>query len=150
MFQITKFTLSDGIYPIEYTYIRIEDILWPRQIVRMVKVRAIWWGKQPCSLQTTCEHDTLDCVIQSPRHPEYTWSMWLRNSNTRNMTGSRSGGVGYVIAIHARWSKETLTRQRGSSCWSVKAVTSCDPRNHNTTGYVEEPYEMSMLLGAGP
>ena len=41
MFQITKFTLSDRIYPNEYTYIRIEDILWPRQIVRMVKVRAI-------------------------------------------------------------------------------------------------------------
>ena len=29
MFQITIFTLSDRIYPIEYTYIRIEDILWP-------------------------------------------------------------------------------------------------------------------------
>ena len=41
MFQITKFTLSDRIYPIEDTYIRIEDILWPRQIVRVVKVRAI-------------------------------------------------------------------------------------------------------------
>ena len=41
MFQITKFTLSDRIYPIEYTYIRIEDILWPRQIVRVVNVWAI-------------------------------------------------------------------------------------------------------------
>ena len=50
MFQITKFTLIDRIYPIEYTYIRIEDILWPRQILRVVKVRAISWGKQPCSL----------------------------------------------------------------------------------------------------
>ena len=49
MFQITKFTLSDRIYPIEYTYIRIEGKLWPRQILRVVKVRAIWWGKQPCS-----------------------------------------------------------------------------------------------------
>ena len=49
MFQITQFTLSDRIYPIEYTYIRIEDILWPRQILRVVKVRARWWGKQPCS-----------------------------------------------------------------------------------------------------
>ena len=49
MFQITEFTLSDRIYPIEYTNIRIEDILWPRQILRVVKVRAIWWGKQPCS-----------------------------------------------------------------------------------------------------
>ena len=51
MFQITKFTLSDRIYPIEYTYIRIEDILWPRQILRVVKVRAIWWGKRPCSFK---------------------------------------------------------------------------------------------------
>ena len=41
MFQITQFTLSDRIYPIEYTYIRIEDILWPSQILRVVKVRAI-------------------------------------------------------------------------------------------------------------
>ena len=49
MFQITKFTLIDRIYPIEYTYIRIEDILWPRQILRVVKVRAMSWGKQPCS-----------------------------------------------------------------------------------------------------
>ena len=29
MFQITKFTPSDRIYPIECTCIRIEDILWP-------------------------------------------------------------------------------------------------------------------------
>ena len=50
MFQISKFTLSDRIYPNECTYIRIEDILWPRQILRAVKVRAIWWGKGPCSL----------------------------------------------------------------------------------------------------
>ena len=48
-FQITKFTLSDRIYLIECTYIRIEDILWPRQILRAVEVRAIWWGKEPCS-----------------------------------------------------------------------------------------------------
>ena len=41
MFQITKFTLSDRIYPIERTYMRIEDLLWPRQILRAVKVRAI-------------------------------------------------------------------------------------------------------------
>ena len=41
MFQITKFTLIDRIYPIAYTYIRIEGILWPRQILRVVKVRAI-------------------------------------------------------------------------------------------------------------
>ena len=40
MFQITKFTLIDRIYLIEYTYIRIEDILWPRQVLRVVKVRA--------------------------------------------------------------------------------------------------------------
>ena len=49
MFQITKFTLSDGIFPIECNYIKIEDLLWPRQILRAVKVRAIWWGKEPCS-----------------------------------------------------------------------------------------------------
>ena len=48
--QITKFTLSDRIYPTECTYIKIEDILWPRQILRAVKVRAIWWGKGPYSL----------------------------------------------------------------------------------------------------
>ena len=41
MFQITKFTLSDRIYPIECTYIRIEDILWPIRILQAVKVRAI-------------------------------------------------------------------------------------------------------------
>ena len=41
MFQITKLTLSDRIYPIECTNNRIEDILWPRQILRAVKVRAI-------------------------------------------------------------------------------------------------------------
>ena len=34
MFQITKFTLSDRIYPIERTYMRIEDLLRPRQILR--------------------------------------------------------------------------------------------------------------------
>ena len=31
IFHITKFTLSDRIYPIEYTYIRIEGILCPDQ-----------------------------------------------------------------------------------------------------------------------
>ena len=41
MFQITNFTLSDKIYTIECTYIRIEDILWSRQILRAVKVPAI-------------------------------------------------------------------------------------------------------------
>ena len=41
MGQITKFTLSDRIYPIECTYIEIDDILWPRQILRAVKARAI-------------------------------------------------------------------------------------------------------------
>ena len=51
MFQITKFTVSDRIYPIQYSYIRIEDILWPRQILPAVKVRAIWWGKEPCSFR---------------------------------------------------------------------------------------------------
>ena len=50
MFQITKFTLSDRIYPIECTYMKIEDLLRPRQILRAVKVRAIWLGKEPCSL----------------------------------------------------------------------------------------------------
>ena len=53
MFQITKCTPSDRIYPIECTYIRIEDILswlWPRQILRAVKDRAIWWGKELCTL----------------------------------------------------------------------------------------------------
>ena len=49
MFQITKFTLSDRIYPFECTYMRIEDLLRPRQILRAVKVRAIWLGKEPCS-----------------------------------------------------------------------------------------------------
>ena len=49
MFQITKFTLSDRIYPIECTYMRIEDLLRPRQILRAVKVRAILLGKEPCS-----------------------------------------------------------------------------------------------------
>ena len=50
MFQITKFNLSDRIYPLQCTYIRIEDIPWPKQILRAVKVRAIWWDKEPCSL----------------------------------------------------------------------------------------------------
>ena len=58
--QITKFTLGDRIYPIECTYIKIEDILWPRQILRAVKVRAIWWGKGPCSFE---------------------WERWIQNSN---------------------------------------------------------------------
>ena len=49
-FHITKFNLSDRIYHIKCIYIRIEDILWPRKILRAVKVRAIWWGKAPCSL----------------------------------------------------------------------------------------------------
>ena len=40
-FKLQIFTLSDRIYPIEYTYIRSEDILWSRQILRVVKVRAI-------------------------------------------------------------------------------------------------------------
>ena len=41
MFKITIVTLSDNTYPFECTYIRIEDILWPRQILRAVNVRAI-------------------------------------------------------------------------------------------------------------
>ena len=49
MFQITKFTLSDRVYPIERTYMRIEDLLRPRQILRVVKFRAICLGKEPCS-----------------------------------------------------------------------------------------------------
>ena len=51
MFQITKFTLSDRIYPIERTYMRIEYLMRPRQILRAVKVRAIWLGKEPFSFQ---------------------------------------------------------------------------------------------------
>ena len=53
MFQIIKFTISDRIYPIERTYMRIEDLLRPRQILRAVKVRAIWVGKEPCSLSVS-------------------------------------------------------------------------------------------------
>ena len=41
MFHITKFALSDRLYPIQCTYFRIEGILWPRQILRAVKVRVI-------------------------------------------------------------------------------------------------------------
>ena len=41
MFHIPKFTLNDRIYPIECTYIRIKGIPWRRQILRVVKVRAI-------------------------------------------------------------------------------------------------------------
>ena len=41
MFQITKFTQSDRIYPIEFAYIRIQDIMWPRQNLRAFNVRAI-------------------------------------------------------------------------------------------------------------
>ena len=52
MFQITKFTLSDRIYPIECTYNRIEDILWSRQILRLVK---LWAGKEPCSFMKLAE-----------------------------------------------------------------------------------------------
>ena len=52
MFQITKSTLSDRKYSIQCTYIRIEDILWPRQTLWAVKVRAIWWGKEPCSFDS--------------------------------------------------------------------------------------------------
>ena len=51
MLQITKFTLSDRIYPIERTYMRIEDLLRPRQILRAVKIRAIRLGKEPCSFE---------------------------------------------------------------------------------------------------
>ena len=51
MFQITKFTVSDRIYPIECTYIKIEDTLLPRQIRRSVKVWAIWWCKEPWSFE---------------------------------------------------------------------------------------------------
>ena len=53
MFQITKFTLSDRIIYIECTYIKIEDIVMPRQNLRAVKVRAIWWSKGPCSFWYT-------------------------------------------------------------------------------------------------
>ena len=37
IFHITKFTLSDRIYPIECTNIGIEGILCPRQILRQSK-----------------------------------------------------------------------------------------------------------------
>ena len=42
-FNITKFSLSDRMYPIhiECIHIRVEGILWPEQILRAVKVRAI-------------------------------------------------------------------------------------------------------------
>ena len=62
MFQITKFTLSDRIYPIERTYMRIEDLLRPRQILRAVKVRAICLGKEPCSFVTLHE-PCMKCVL---------------------------------------------------------------------------------------
>ena len=50
--------LSDRIYPIDCTYLRIKGILWPRQILRAVKVRAIWSGKEPCSFYflPRCSH----------------------------------------------------------------------------------------------
>ena len=40
MFHISKFTLSDRLYPIESTNIRSEGTLWTRQILWAVKVRA--------------------------------------------------------------------------------------------------------------
>ena len=49
MFQIHS---SDSIYPIECTYIKNEDILCLRKILRAVKVRAIWWGKEPYSFHS--------------------------------------------------------------------------------------------------
>ena len=58
MFQFTKFNLSDRIYPIGYTYIRIEDIPRPRQILRAVKGRAIWWDKKPCSFMPANDSNT--------------------------------------------------------------------------------------------
>ena len=66
MFQITKFTLSDRIYPIKWTYIRIADILWHRQNLRAVKVRAIWWGKGRCSFigRKMKRWDSFQCYIQ--------------------------------------------------------------------------------------
>ena len=37
MFNISKFTLSDKIYPTEYPDIRNERILWPIQILSVEK-----------------------------------------------------------------------------------------------------------------
>ena len=74
MFQITKFTLSDRIYPIERTYMRIEDLLRPSQILRAVKVRAIWLGKEPCFLVHTCNHVmTLAFAFICLIYPQILW-----------------------------------------------------------------------------
>ena len=50
MFHITNITLSDRIFPIECTYVRIESLLWLKQILLVVKVRAIWKGKNRAPL----------------------------------------------------------------------------------------------------
>ena len=42
MFHITKLTLSDRVDITEWTNIKIEGILWPRQILQAVKIGTIW------------------------------------------------------------------------------------------------------------
>ena len=50
------FKFQNSLKVIEYTLLnvlilKLNIILLPRQIVRAVKVRAIWWGKEPCSFE---------------------------------------------------------------------------------------------------
>ena len=94
MFQITKFTLSDRIYPIERTYMRIEDLLRPRQILRAFKVRAIWLGKEPCAFQWYRQqngerrviHRIIKKVYIPPRGPQSVPNARVRMSNNSNNT----------------------------------------------------------------
>ena len=79
IFHITKFTLSDRIYPIECTYIKIECILWPRQILRAVKARAKWQGKEPCSFRVSMSffaklHVSNITTVHLPVYEDYSKS----------------------------------------------------------------------------
>ena len=53
MFHITKLTLSDRIYPIECTYVRVEGIILTRQILRVVKFGQYDKEKNRAPLETT-------------------------------------------------------------------------------------------------
>ena len=132
MFQITKFTLSDRIYPHECTYIRIEVILWPRQILRAVKVRAIWWGKRPCSFNFLSEIGNLTLFPDKSQNSAWIngekgdLSCMFFNSHLNSNNINAILGLNYMNFFYIN---EILSHHEYTECRAAECPV---PTNRNT------------------
>ena len=96
-------------------------MLWPRQILRLVKVRAMWWGKQPCSFESFQNYSNIN-QINGVHIPRY----WVHESalsrSTVSLRTTLSGGAGgttppYACPHQISGARGYCDKSRQTSCW---------------------------------